>query len=196
MSTPTDAFAEKAPLLEDIGLAKIVLFDLLAPEVREHVESVYVYGSFVDDSTELDRDGDTSDLDVYVTVADEVLPRVDGEPREVSTRFGASQHGLLCRCATQSALTVYGRTEPFDLSLRGVRTTPGEYRAGRTRRVSRDRRRHRTVALPCNGPDARGGGRLRGVPRRRPAPPGVAARRGRQTPVLTNSRGVTPAGVG
>ena len=120
MSTPTDAFAEKAPLLEDVGLAKIGLFDLLAPEVREHVESVYVYGSFVDDSTELDRDGDTSDLDVYVIVGDEVLPRVDGEPRELSTRFGATEHGLLCRCATQGALEVFGRADPFDIPLSGV----------------------------------------------------------------------------
>ena len=117
MSTPTDAFAEKAPLLEDVGLAKIVLFDLLAPEVREHVESVHVYGSFVDPDRELDRDGDTSDLDVYVTVGDAVLPTVDGEPAEVSTRFSATEHGLLCRCATQGALDVYGRREPFDVPL-------------------------------------------------------------------------------
>jgi hypothetical protein len=117
-----ETFAEKAPLLEDLGLAKIVLFDLLAPEVREHVESVYVYGSFVDDSTELDRDGDTSDPDVYVTVGDAVLPRVDGaqEPAEVSTRFGATEHGLLCRCATQGALEVFGRADPFDIPLSGV----------------------------------------------------------------------------
>ena len=119
MSTPTDAFAEKAPLLEDVGLAKIVLFDLLAPEVREHVESVHVYGSFVDPDRELDRDGDTSDLDVYVTVGDAVLPTVAGshEPAEVSTRFGATKHGLLCRCATQGALEVFGRREAFDVPL-------------------------------------------------------------------------------
>ena len=60
-----DTFAEKAPLLADIDLAKIVVSDLLAPEVREYVERVYVYGSFVDPDAELDRDGDTSDLDVY-----------------------------------------------------------------------------------------------------------------------------------
>jgi len=36
---------------------------------------------------------------------------------EVSTRFSASQHGLLCRCATQGALDVYGRREPFDVPL-------------------------------------------------------------------------------
>ena len=35
----------------------------------------------------------------------------------MSTRFGATEHGLLCRCATQGALNVYGRAEPFDLSL-------------------------------------------------------------------------------
>ena len=115
--TPAEAFAERAPLLKPPTMAKVILFDLLEREVREHVESVYVYGSFVDDSTELDRDGDVSDLDVYVTVADEVLPRVNGEPREVSTRFGATEHGLLCRCATQGALEVYGRADPFDLSL-------------------------------------------------------------------------------
>jgi hypothetical protein len=114
-----DTFAEKAPLLKDVGLAKIVLFDLLAPEVREHVESVYVYGSFVDPDRELDRDGDVSDLDVYVTVGDEVPPTVDGsqEPAEVSTRFGATEHGLLCRCATQGALEVFGRGEAFDVPL-------------------------------------------------------------------------------
>ena len=76
-----ETFAEKAPLFEDLGLAKIVLFDLLAPEI---------------------------------------LPRVDGKSREVSTRFGATEHGLLCRCATQGALNVYGRAEPFDLSLPAV----------------------------------------------------------------------------
>ena len=113
MST-ADTFAEKAPLLADVDLAKIVVSDLLAPEVREYVERVYVYGSFVDDSTELDRDGDTSDLDVYATVDGDLLP---GDVTEVSTRFSASRHGLLCRCATQDALEVYGRAEPFDLSL-------------------------------------------------------------------------------
>jgi len=115
--TPAEAFAERAPLLDDVTLAKIVLFDILEPPVRDGVECVYVYGSFVDDSTELDRDGAVSDLDVYVTVGPEVLPRVDGEPREVSTRFSASQHGLLCRCATQGALEVSGRAEPFDVPL-------------------------------------------------------------------------------
>jgi hypothetical protein len=115
--TPAEAFADRAPLLDDATVAKVVLFDLLAPEVREHVENVYVYGSFVNDTTELDRDGAVSDLDVYVTVGDEVLPRIDGEPREVSTRYGATEHGLLCRCATQGALEVYGRAEPFNLSL-------------------------------------------------------------------------------
>jgi hypothetical protein len=39
-------------------VAKEVLFDLLEREVREHVEGVYVYGSFVDDSMELDRNDD------------------------------------------------------------------------------------------------------------------------------------------
>jgi hypothetical protein len=110
--TPAEAFADRAPLLDDATVAKVVLFDLLEREVREHVESVYVYGSFVDDSTELDRDGDTSDLDVYATVDDDLLP---GDTTEVSTRFSASQHGLLCRCATQGALAVYGRREPFDV---------------------------------------------------------------------------------
>jgi hypothetical protein len=116
-ATPAETFADRAPLLNPETVAKAVRFDLFAPEVHEHVERVYVYGSFVNPDTELDRNGDTSDLDVYVTVAPEVLPRVDGEPREVSTRFGASQHGLLCRCATQGALDVYGRADPFDLSL-------------------------------------------------------------------------------
>ena len=117
--TPAEAFANRAPLLDGATVAKVVLFDLLEREVREHVESVYVYGSFVNDSTELDRDGDTSDLDVYVTVGDAILPRVDGaqEPAEVSTRFGATEHGLLCRCATQGALDVYGRADPFDVPL-------------------------------------------------------------------------------
>ena len=115
--TPAEAFAERAPLLDPPTVAKVVLFDLLAPEVREHVESVYVYGSFVDPDRELDRDGDTSDLDVYVTVGDVVLPTVDSKPAEVSTRFSASQHGLLCRCATQGALDVFGRTDPFDVPL-------------------------------------------------------------------------------
>ena len=118
--TPAEVFADRAPLLDDATVAKVVLFDLLAPEVREHVERVYVYGSFVNPDTELDRDGDTSDLDVYVTVAPEVLPRVGGEPREVSTRFGATEHGLLCRCATQGALEVFGRADPFDIPLSGV----------------------------------------------------------------------------
>jgi len=117
--TPAEAFADRAPLLEDATVAKVVLFDLLEREVREHVKSVYVYGSFVDPDQELDRDGDVSDLDIYVTVGDAVLPTVDGahEPAEVSTRFGATEHGLLCRCATQGALEVFGRGEAFDVPL-------------------------------------------------------------------------------
>jgi len=117
--TPAEAFADRAPLLDDATVAKVVLFDLLEREVREHVKSVYVYGSFVDPDQELDRDGDVSDLDIYVTVGDAVLPTVDGahEPAEVSTRFGATEHGLLCRCATQGALDVYGRADPFDVPL-------------------------------------------------------------------------------
>lgn len=117
MSTPADAFAAKAPLLEDVALAKIVLFDLLAPAVRDHVEGVYVYGSFVAPERELDRDGEVSDLDVYVTVDDAILPGAGDDPREVSTRFGATEHGLLCRLATQGALDVFGRREAFDVGL-------------------------------------------------------------------------------
>lgn len=115
---PREVFARSAPLLDDVALAKIVLVDLLAPEVRDHVAGVYVYGSFVDGTTELDREGNTSDLDVYVQVAPEGLPTTDdGEPREVSTRFSATDHGLLCRCATHGALDVFGRTEPFVVPL-------------------------------------------------------------------------------
>jgi hypothetical protein len=113
-ATPAEAFADRAPLLDPPTVAKVVLFDLFAPEVREHAERVYVYGSFVDDSTELDREGGTSDLDVYVTVADGLLP---GDTTEVSTRFGATTHGLLCRAATQGWLNVYGRPEPVVVSL-------------------------------------------------------------------------------
>jgi hypothetical protein len=113
-----EAFAEKAPLLEDVALAKIVLVDLLAPTVREHVETVSMYGSFVDPDRSLDRDGTISDLDVYVTVDDAVLPAdAAGEPIEVSTRFTATTHGQLCRCATHGTLDVYGRREAFDVPL-------------------------------------------------------------------------------
>jgi len=119
--TPGEVFAERAPLLDDVALAKIVLVDLLAREVREHTTGVFVYGSFVDGAATLDREGDTSDLDVYVTVAPEGLPTTDGgEPREVSTRFSATDHGLLCRCATHGALDVFGRAEPFDVPLPDV----------------------------------------------------------------------------
>ena len=112
-----DTFAEKAPLLEDVALAKIVLIDLLAPEVRRHVDTVSVYGSFADPDRALDRDGTVSDLDVYVTLDDAALPRVGGEPIEVSTRFTATHHGQLCRCATHGALEVYGQREAFDVPL-------------------------------------------------------------------------------
>lgn len=118
MSTPADVFAEKAPLLEGLEVAAIVLFDLLDAEVRREVDAVYVYGSFADPDRELDRDGDVSDLDVYVTVEDvAVLPTADGEPAEVSTRFGATEHELLCRLATQEAFEVFGRSDGFDVSL-------------------------------------------------------------------------------
>jgi hypothetical protein len=112
-----EAFAEKAPLLDDVALAKIVLVDLLAPTVREHVETVSVYGSFVDPDRALDRNGTVSDLDVYVTVDDKALPAPAGEPVEVSTRFTATTHGQLCRCATHGALDVFGRREAFDVPL-------------------------------------------------------------------------------
>lgn len=117
MPTPAEVFAEKAPLLVEPAVAKIVLFDLLERPVREHVDGVYVYGSFADPDTELDREGDVSDLDVYVTVDEAILPAVEGDPAEVSTRFNATQHGLLCRLATQGAIEVFGRREAFDIPL-------------------------------------------------------------------------------
>lgn len=139
-----ETYRERAPLLNGGDLAEVVLGDLLDPAFAEHLDGVYVYGSFVDPDRELDRDGDTSDLDIYVTVepdtARELLPGLpaaepgadgDGDPagecedkdegeggaREASTRFGATQHGLLCRLATQGALTVYGRDEPVGVAL-------------------------------------------------------------------------------
>jgi hypothetical protein len=51
---------------------------------------------------------------VYVTVADGLLP---GDTTEVSTCFGATTHGLLCRAATQGWLDVCGRPEPVEVSL-------------------------------------------------------------------------------
>lgn len=117
MSTPAETFADRAPLLDDIDVANVVLFDLLEPAVRERVDHVYVYGSFVDADRELDRDGDVSDLDVYAVVDEGALDTWGVDGTEVPTRFSASQHGLLCRCATQGALDVYGRREPFDVPL-------------------------------------------------------------------------------
>jgi len=117
-----ETYRERAPLLPPDALTEIVFGDLLAPELVEHVEAVYVYGSFADPDRELDRDGDVSDLDLYVVMereaAGEFLPTGEGPGAgEVSTRFGATQHGLLCRLATQGAITVYGRDEPLGVTL-------------------------------------------------------------------------------
>lgn len=87
-------------------------YDLLAATIRGRCRSIWLYGSFADPETPVDRDGEVSDLDLWV-----VHPDVGGDG--VSTRFSADRHGLLCRLAAHGAVDVYaGDRDPDD--LRGV----------------------------------------------------------------------------
>lgn len=117
--TPADSFVTKAPLLADGELAAVLLEDVLDPTVVERVAAVYCYGSLADPDASLDADGSVSDVDVYVVLEDGALADLGAPERasEVSTRFSATQHGVLCRLAAQGVLDVHARPEPFDVPL-------------------------------------------------------------------------------
>lgn len=111
---PAEAFARKAPQLTRDELATIVREELLVGPIRKHCESVWLYGSFVNSDAELDIDGDVSGLEVYVTVDPSILPSADAE---VSTRFSATQRGVLGRLAMHDVIDIYGQPEPRFVSF-------------------------------------------------------------------------------
>lgn len=70
-------FQEKAPLVDLDELRRMVVDDILADELRERADSVWIYGSFVNEDKELDAGDARSDLDLFVRVPEWSHPIAD-----------------------------------------------------------------------------------------------------------------------
>lgn len=114
-STTRQTFRVKAPRLSLESLTEVVRNDVLAPAVRDVARSAWLHGSFADPRSGIDREdletpggpNGLSDVDVFVVVE-------GWGDLHLSTRFTASQHGLLCRLAAQGELDVYTGDGPPD----------------------------------------------------------------------------------
>lgn len=114
-ATPADVYAHRAPMLPVAELRPILVEDLVVDGLRDRMDAIHVYGSFIDPDAQLDYDdsfdepqhpADASDLDVWIEV---------DAPATASTRFGGNQHGLLCRLASQGVLNDWGeRAQEFE----------------------------------------------------------------------------------
>lgn len=105
--TARETFRRKAPRLSRATVARVVRTDVLAPSVRDAARGGWLHGSFADPGSGLDREDPAtpggshglSDVDVFVVID-------DWSDRTLTTRFTASEHGLLCRLAAQGELHV------------------------------------------------------------------------------------------